>query len=305
MDLKKELLNLGCDAVGLRPKGASDARLHADLERDGFVVFRGVFSPAEIADLRRRFAEASSRAEREGQLARSSSLPVRYLKFDALSCRELREVDYLVLDERVLRCVRSLLGDDVAYFSDSSIQIGTGVRGFHKDCAHREDRNGSDWQTSYDVIRMGLYLQEHEQSSGGLKLKPGSHRFVSSLWGRSINVDTRAGDLVFWKLTTSHSGNAVRLRAFPKASLHPRIESMVPATLRVPEPEERMALFCSFGKPGVHLDTYVNYLAGREDFCEYFRNSYHPQTALSLARARGLELRVPCAEFASRVGSAA
>lgn len=299
MDLKKELWNLSCDAFGRRPKGASDRRYHEALESDGFVVFRGVFSAEEVADFRRRFQEASLSAERNGRLARSASLPVRYLRFDALSCGQLQDVDYVVLGQRVLERVRTLIGQHPVYFSDSSIQIGTGARGFHKDCAHRDDRHGSDWQMSYDLIRMGLYLQDHDGSSGGLKIKPGSHRFVSSLWGRSINVETHAGDLVFWKLTTSHSGNAVRLRAFPKASLHPRFESLIPSSLRVPEAEERMALFCSFGTPGVHLDTYMKYLAEREDVCEYFRNSFHPEAAVRLARERGVELRVPCPDFAS------
>jgi|SRR6266850_960911 len=269
--------------------------------KNGFVVAKSVFARGEIDDLRHRLTTARARANSEGATySIGSSEKVSIVRGDLLGQLELADVAYLVLDERLVSCVKALIGFKVIYFGDSSFQTGEGLRGFHKDNAHRTDGNGSDWQSEYNVIRVGIYLQDHVVHSGGLKVREKSHRYLSKHRGSALNVSLATGDVAFWKLTVSHSGNNVRIRGLPNLCLHPRIESMVPQWLRVPEERERIAAFSSFGAPGIHLDTYIRYLSAREDFREHFRWSYFPSRAMKLASEIGVELQFPTADFGAR-----
>lgn len=259
------------------------------LRRDGFVVARDVLSQPEVADLRERFAVIGRRARCD----RDSNYPrLSMPRGDALSHEELRELDYVILDPRIVGLARELLGR-VAYHGDSSVQIGDGPRGFHKDNADRGNPAGIDWQGEYGLVRMAVYLQDHAEHSGGLKVRTGSHRYVSHHRGRALNVASRAGDVVFWYLTTSHSGNAVRLAAAPWLAIHPRIESLVPAAFRVREQSERRTLFCTFGAPGRHLDRYVEYQRGRADMRGRWPDCGRGAHLDRLARDRGVELLRP------------
>lgn len=273
-----------------------------DFERDGFVIFRSVFAPQEIEKMRECCLEALRRSREQGVLERidDPSLRVQRILPDLLSNPELEPVDFVVLDRRIVECAKELVGDPLIYFSDSMIHFGEGNRGFHKDCAHRNDPAGSDWQSSYTVIRMGVYLQDHAEHSGGLKVRIGSHKETNRFVGKSINLETRAGDVVFWKLTTSHSGNTVRLRPMPSLSLIPRLETRVPRWLRVPEDKERIAVFSAFGTADVHLDTYIKYLGTRTDAAEIFPLCYHSEAAVKLAKERGVLLRQPTQNFAQK-----
>jgi hypothetical protein len=255
------------------------------LIRDGFVVARDVFEAAEIAELRKRFAAIAMRATYDSD----KNYPRLLMPHgDAASHHELRDFDYVIFEPRIVSLVRELLGE-VVYHGDSSIQIGEGPRGFHKDNADRGNPSGTDWQGEYGLIRMGLYLQDHSRHSGGLKVRVGSHRYVSHHRGLALNVDSRAGDLVFWYLTTSHSGNAIRVPGLP--SLHPRVESLVPTWLRSPEQTERRSLFSTFGTSGAHLERYLEYQSGRADMRRHLANCAWGSDVRTLAARRGVVLR--------------
>lgn len=210
---------------------------------------------------------------------------------------ELRDDDYVLLDERVVACVKQLLGPTIVYHGDSTVHLGEGQRGFHKDCADRGDPKGVDWQGEYRVIRFAIYLQDHELHSGGLKVRHRSHRHVSHHLGRAVNLDTRAGDIAFWYLTTAHSGNVVRVRGLSDVCLHPRLERLLPHSLRVPEELERMSIFCTYGAPGEHLDHYIEYQSRRPDVPKHWRQCGVGEHLSALAARRGVELRRPSADF--------
>jgi hypothetical protein len=276
------------------------------LRTAGYTVVRDVFNAAELD----RFRALLARAHERVRSAADFDSDVRYpnltmLRGDILSLPELAEVDYVVLDGRVIEIVKQLLGPDIVYHGDSTAQIGEGPRGFHKDNADRGNPQGVDWRGEYGLLRLGIYLQDHSRSSGGLKVRWGSHRHVSHHSGRARNVDTRPGDLVAWYLTTSHSGNAIRVSGVPNLCLHPRIEQLVPTALRVPEAAQRMAFFCTFGRPGPHLDHYIAYQAKRSDVQANWRRCSYGTPHESLLNARGVALRRPPVGTAPSSGSAA
>ena len=275
----------------------------ADVDREafstnGYVIARSVFSPEEVDRFRRRLKLINERSETESAFDSDSRYPeLRMLHGDPVSMPELRDLDYVVLDKRIVELVRKLLGTSVTYHGDGSVQIGEGPRGFHKDNADRASPEGIDWRGTYGLLRLGIYLQDHQHSSGGLKVRKRSHRYVSHHRGWATNLSTRAGDVVFWYLTTSHSGNAIRLKGFPRLCLHPRLESLIPEALCLPESAVRMAIFCTFGSPGAHLQRYIEYQRSRPEVLEHWRRCGIGPEIDQLAARRDVALLQPSEDY--------
>jgi hypothetical protein len=115
-----------------------------------------------------------------------------------------------------------------------------------------------------------------------------------------VNIPSEAGDIVFWSMRTSHSGNNIRPKWLPNLCLPPRVETRLPRFLQIDEAAERFAAFCSMGAPGAHTDRLIEYQISREDCRDYWMHSYRSPEIEELARARGVELRTPIAAYGSR-----
>jgi hypothetical protein len=246
------------------PAGAAATASRADrFARDGYVIVRQVFSAEEIDDMRRQVQRQveADRAEGKFEVSFYQYMGVKSGKGDLLSKVHLRAI---LLDERILEIARSLLpSKPLVYFGESTYQLGSGGRYFHRDNVDRSKAEGPDWHGEYTLLRLGVYLQDHRRHSGGLKVRIGSHLHDG---GRSCLVDSEVGDVVVWNMRTLHSGNAVRLRFWPGfARLEPigrwrRLkigEDMIPSWMQLPLERERAALFMSFGVESAHLDRYI------------------------------------------------
>jgi len=290
---------------------AVDTEAHAEAFRsEGYVRFPRMFSAEEVRALRETVQRIRERERRSNSLQTDPRFPkVVYIQGDLLAHRELESVSYVLFEPRVLACARRLLGERLVYFGDSSLQLGEGARGFHRDNVDRKDPAGPDWTGEYGVLRFGLYLQDHSRHSGGLKLRPRSHRQPNARGCGAVDVDIEPGDLLAWSLKMVHSGNNVRLRGFPRLCLHPRVERFVPSFLRVPEEAERFAVFFTYGAPGLHVDRFMSFLGGREDYREHWRRCYVNPSILERARALGIEIRTSIAGYgdahAETLGTAA
>ncbi len=264
----------------------------ASFERDGYLVVKSVFTPGEIKQMRE---EAYKQYEIDKQKKLDFQLPhlptkAKYSKGDLLSKELLR---HALLDDRILKIARTILGsNDLIYFGDSSYQIGTGLRGFHRDNIDRTDLTGPDWKGDYTLIRLGIYLQDHKNYSGGLKIKVGTHKKAD---GKPIFVDSEVGDVGVWSLKTIHSGNAVRLKMFPKYSINTSgKENLIPSFLKKEEQQERISLFMTFALKSSHLDRYINeYTLKREDTLAHARASIYNEQAISLLKKNNIELINP------------
>lgn len=262
-------------------------------DKDGFVLVKNVFSEEEINRFRKLVYEQYEidlQKKLNFELKNSAS-QAKYVKGDLLSKEKLHPI---LLDDRILAIARSILrSNDIVYFGDSSYQIGTGLRGFHRDCIDRTDLTAPDWQTDYTLIRVGIYLQNHKDYSGGLKVKQGTHLHEN---GKSVFIDNEVGDVVAWSLKTIHSGNAVRLKFFPSLSVD-KGENKIPAFLRKEEPTERISLFMTFGLQGFHLDRYIKeYELKRDDTREHLKASVYTSEALAIAGKKGLKIIQPLTE---------
>lgn len=266
----------------------------AKLRRHGLVLVRNVFAAGEVRAIRTRVEAVVTKAVREN---RQSPVDPRYpatrcISGDLLSMPELRDRDYVMFDARVVAIARRFLGEDVAYFGDSSIRVGSGGRGFHKDFIDPV------LGPTQGGLRFVLYLQEHARTSGGLKVRLGSHRYASRHFGRMMNVPTELGDLVVFYLCGSHTGHNVRLRALPDLCLHPKLENLVPRRFERALTEERLCLLWTFAVPGPHVDRYLAWIA-RDP--RAWRGFAYNQNYVDFAAGRGIRLLKAVPEHGSDV----
>lgn len=273
------------------------------LRERGYTVVRQCYDADEVRRLREIARETVAAAEREGRLSTLSGREgtIRGYAGDLLSIASLRHV---LLDQRLLGVVRTLLGGEPVYFGDSSFRIGKyGARGWHRDNVKRRRwRGGLDWRDPYPLLRLGLYLQDQARHSGGLALRPGSNRLGRLRPTLPKLVDAQSGDLIVWTLRTVHSAEAVRLRGLPGVPLHPRVQTLLPQRLRVDEGEERIVLFMTFACAGEQLDYYIDYLKSRDYMQEAWSASRFGPEVWAQAEAAGLRVLRPVPEYGSLPG---
>ncbi len=296
----------------------------AGFRRDGYAVVRSVFSADEVLKLREAVQNLAA------QDVQDAGDGGQFLPYELSVYPELSE---LLLDDRLLDVAHRLLGDTPVYFRDSAVNIGGTVRGWHKDnrVDDRYNPSAPDWQGTYPIIRMGIYLQDHKTHSGGLALRVGSHSNPKSLrvsaaqafWGlvsrfrkgsyvralaggmltagKPIHAPSKAGDVIVWNLRTTHTAHTLRLKALPTLKLPPAIENRIPESLALPEEKERIAVFATYGAPSPHLTRMLDHLQTRDYFA---KRTAKPPSAEFLA---GCEHRSDTIAFMdpAPVGSAA
>ncbi len=214
------------------------------INQHGWMLIKNLYSPAEIETIR------------------ELGLQTQDQKGDVLSNEALK---YILLDERLINILKEVLGtDEIVYFGDSSVSIEGKSHGFHKDSRDRFKKEGKEWHDiDYSIVRIGIYLQDHSKHSGGLCLRDQSHLNQSVEVGKILNVKSEVGDLVVWKLTTTHSGNADILALFPRLSLHPNIARRIPKMFLQDRIKPRMVIFSAFGKDDEFTHEYIEYLKTR------------------------------------------
>lgn len=259
-------------------------------DQTGYAVKYGVFSKDEIALMRENVSKQYAEDEKNNLTFTLPKTSAKYNRGDLLSKKYLRSV---LLDPRILQMAKDVLNTNkLVYFGDSTYQIGTGARGFHRDSVDREFNSGPDWEEGYNIIRLGIYLQDHANYSGGLKIKIGSHKAAG---GKTVFINSDAGDVATWSLKTLHSGNAVRLKGLRGISIdNSSIENRIPEFLKLDQQQERMSLFMTFGIAGPFVDRYISeYMLKRNDVLESLRASTYDQEAIRLITSRGIELIRP------------
>lgn len=262
--------------------------------RYGYTIFRNVFNPKEISSMR------------EECLAKGRDVGIGPRDFDGL-----------ILSEKLSDLLRTLLGPRIVLFGVSSCRSGDVVADWSSRHLHVDARDDDfDYTRPYPIIHVGIYLQDHDAYSGGVKLRPGSwNRFCVEQYGirrlirqlfrerslrqllpppRSINLTTRIGDVAAWNLRTHHTGYAVRVRRFPHRSFHPLIENLIPRTFQLPEQDSRCVIFAAYGAPSPYLDRFIENRWRIPMVVESWRRSGASDPEIQqLAKSRGLDLRLP------------
>tara|TARA_R110002033_G_scaffold713_1_gene6253 strand:+ start:3687 stop:4496 length:810 start_codon:yes stop_codon:yes gene_type:complete len=222
-------------------------------KKNGYCIVKNVFSLEEINEFRNLAYQTLEKDKKEGKGHQEVSKikNVFYPKGDIMG----KPLSKLLFSDKILEIAGTVLGQKPTYFGDSTYQVGTGDRGFHRDNVDRLTNIGEDWDGDYDIIRVAVYMQDHDQYSGGLKVIEGSH---IGRGNKRKFIDSKAGDVVFWNLRIFHSGNGVRLKLFPNLVMGYRLENNMPKFLIKDSEQERISCFFSFANEGSHLDRYIN-----------------------------------------------
>mgnify|MGYP003687095755 FL=1 len=99
-----------------------------NLEEHGFQIIKGVFTPEQIHNMRLAIKKKFLRLEKLNLLIKNVSKHFNYSRTlpDVIQ-QELEEFNYIIFNKSYLEAVKSLIGPDIAYIQDSSIEIGTGL----------------------------------------------------------------------------------------------------------------------------------------------------------------------------------
>ncbi len=258
------------------------AGIRARAEAHGFCLVRGAFAIDEIERLKGGMAAEHERYQ--------SQIP------DVLSCPSLR---WLLFDRRILSIARLLLGEQLVYYGETAVNYEATVgklalspyntlhydgMGTPTDLTHRWS---SPTNALYRAYRFGLYFQDYQNFSGGLKVGIGTHRgdpleyiandgltenqqILPLRDGRALkmpatrmplhNVPARPGDLVVWNLRTMHAAGACVLNDAPGIALHPNMEIKLKKQapeLFGPIPGPRLSLFFDYAAPAEEADLYI------------------------------------------------
>jgi hypothetical protein len=205
--------------------------------RDGFVVVPRLLEPAEVEEWTARLETVSGL--RRHDFARRNAVGLKrrglvgaWTMPDGVS--RTRDFWPLVFHDRLVSAARELLGPAACFLQHTDLHVGFSAMGWHRDNVNRAFRQGRDWDEThepYRIVRAGIYLQSHEESSFRLGVVPGTHRpgpvtaerrqieSSTGWWGRlrgifaddpmessALWLKVAAGDCVLFDPRLLHSG---------------------------------------------------------------------------------------------------
>jgi hypothetical protein len=261
--------------------------LREQFKKDGYAIAPGVFSPDEIAGLRRDllniFDTPSTLPMDTEKTANAPALrielPVRH-----------PQLRWLLVHPPLLAAVREVLGADFIYLPELSAH-DSGYGGWHKDTTSQESSGHRfQWDPDFAMLEAAIYLQgNHPLYAGGLDVIPGSHRrpdryinrptdFKSRMKDRAEvalrrkKLRTRAGDLVLFDFRIDH-------RATQPAPF-----------VNVPDSHRKLAVFFACSANNDHAKRYRDFIAARPDYTYLHGDHQYPRDLLDLTEKAGVQL---------------
>lgn len=136
--------------------------LRSDFERDGYVILRGLFSPAEVAEIK---AEAK-RALGDSLAERKPGDHGVYVGMAAKS----KVFHDVAADTRLVDALETIIGPDIEFLSDKIVYKSANI-----DFASPWHQDWPYWQGA-NKISVWIALDPATEENGCLKLMPGSHK---------------------------------------------------------------------------------------------------------------------------------
>ncbi len=229
----------------LFPDGGGEAdSLDAHYRREGYAIVRGLFSPAEIAEIGRAIDQVRAEGVRHGRCFRHGNLfynvgadgtghpQVRMVQWPSYHQPVLNAVR---LDRRMADAVASLIGRDLKQIINQLHWKSNGGRcdfAWHQDCRFR--RPAAAYRGLGDnYVQTGLAVDPHTPSSGCMRFIPKSHvrgdlhmnipgpvlatmmaddalQAVGLNPADAIDVELEPGDLALWSPYLVHGSSTNR-----------------------------------------------------------------------------------------------
>jgi len=233
-------------------------------KKEGFLHLKNFFSKKEMIDVRDYIIYNYHDQNQDNVFCEKDLLSDDYLQ-------------KILLNDKVIEIVKSLLGKNITYFGDSGWNISKDPTPsvYHTDNADR-DSHGEDWDGDYPLTRFAIYLQNHANIGGGPLLGSGSHnKFIKNhylrvlyqetlgpLLGKFQHIPANLGDIVFWNLRTSHAGSGFIFKKtnFP---ISKRLSKFIPNFITSKYIGNRILVHGTFGSKSKKLDRYIKYLKTR------------------------------------------
>jgi hypothetical protein len=166
------------------------------IERDGFVVIRGLFTPEEMNQMNQSI----------DNFFKSKGVTYRYGLTQPNIAVEEPEFSWVFDHPKVLEAYRSAFGqEEFVFTSHADIHHNMGF-GWHKD-----DGKGSYFTEPYftpecRVYKMGVYMNDHSTDGNGMSVRVGSHLKNNLTDGEAISLATKPGDVVIFDVRITHAG---------------------------------------------------------------------------------------------------
>jgi hypothetical protein len=257
-------------------------------KKNGYIIIRSLFSKEEVDNL-----VSACQKKNIG---------------DTLGIADFNSIS---LSKKIIDNIRPLLGKNIVYPCLSlsraddkpinpKVQIKSEANGrfFHVD-SKPDDFNFS---VDYGIINTGIYLSDHKNASGGIKLIPGSHKYRVSkknqfkytfihafvflkrleifnffcclFFGYSVNLDTLPGDFVIWNTRCHHSGHFRRLKLLNSISIYPFLENILPDFFFLKEPKSREVILTIYAsKESPYINNYIENQIKKERRKNHYLNN--------------------------------
>jgi ectoine hydroxylase-related dioxygenase (phytanoyl-CoA dioxygenase family) len=178
----------------------------AQYRRDGYAILRGVFSPAEVAEMAGAFNRFYAEGRKHPKSYRHGNLFYR-IASDPAHGRVLRLVqwpsyvdptlDRVRLDSRMLEIVAPLIGATLKQIINQMHWKPPGAAaefGWHQDIRFRRPR-AAYRQAAASYVQTGIAVDPHRAANGAMRIIPGSHRLGElSLGGDGRVMDRSMSD---------------------------------------------------------------------------------------------------------------
>lgn len=163
----------------------------AQLRERGFVVHRGLLDMDEVRHYT-QLIEAMSGMTKDGYDASSGGRGTKGTSWN-LTDGVTKTEDFwpLISHDGLISRVKEVIGSDAKYLQHSDLQFGFSAVSWHRDNVSRTYGVGPDWDESeelYQNVRVGIYLQSHEESGFALGFIPGSHTLKPNDTGLSARL---------------------------------------------------------------------------------------------------------------------
>ena len=151
--------------------------MREELRRKGFVVVPGLLNSDEVTHYVDKMEQRAG-IKRSDFIANKNKrgLSTSWYQPDGV-CKNEDFWD-LIFHERLLSIVREVVDPEVKFLQHNDLHVGFSAISWHRDSVCREFMVGPDWDESeepYRLVRIGIYLQNYEESRFRLGFIPGSH----------------------------------------------------------------------------------------------------------------------------------
>lgn len=163
-----------------------------EFRKKGYIVIKNAFDKDEIITLRNTCSEAFEKLNKKNNSAQQKSKPIRQIFNDEF----IKKPNLLnpLFKGKIVAEVKKVLGDDFISFADFSLNDNMHSPTWHTDSQSMGFSTKYVYNPSFNVAKLGLYLQEDDETYGGqLDVIPGSHLPTFLGVNSPISIKSRYG----------------------------------------------------------------------------------------------------------------